>query len=544
MSPRPGVDLVGGSGLSVFDLTALAALDATGLAQGTTVYVSSFGYSYYLRGVQAPMMPGAVPVLGMAGATWVPMVSSPIVGAGGQFIAGGVAVSGLNEWKRADLNRITRAGTWPTVASWLDASGVGAAGSRDETATGTPQWLANAINGRPGIVTANGSYFSNTITNLHGDRAPRTVFIVCKSNNATGGRLRNFRVAGQQYMCSFINSGGFIIYSDAVAVTGRIVDTPSISGVPMILEYSFDGNTAAAAAAVPRLRINGVDHGVVSGTMGVETGTTGFATGTDIASQTLNWVGPICEVIDFTRTLAPFEKFAITNAYLAPWYSVPCPLTTQVMALGDSTTAGAGDALTTAAGGWRRSVSDRHPKLQFIGGLYGPLSVLAETDNGGVWKRSEGHTGFTSGPIVPPGAGQGIGGPQLAGYLGVLGTVPDLIMLQIGQNDAGLGTYTAAQTASNISDILDLIYVMAPACKVLVMRANRMRSNNAAANAVILAQGTTVANAIAGKPNVLGGLLFPPDQPDANYVDDNHQNSIGYAGNADVWDAALSAFGY
>lgn len=534
---RPGVDAVGGAGLSVYDLTALQALDATGLTLGTQVYVTSLGYSYYLRGAIAPLLPGALPVLGILGTTWAPLVSMPSVAPAGVLNVGGISMPGLVQWKRGDTVTLAAAASWPNMTAWPDKSGL----ANNEAAVGTPTWLPNGINQRPGAVFSASNYFSSAAANLITAGTQRTVIMVIKPTNATGGRLFTFRVSGAQFICQLLNSGGFLYYADGVSTNARIIDVPVINGIPLILEFSYDASAAGAQAAV-RIRINGVDHGVTAATPVSDTGGQGWATGSDIANQSLNFVGVIGETFVFSRVLSPVEKAAIENAYLAPYYTIPCALPTQVLGLGDSTTLGLGDASTQAIGGWRKAVSDLHPNLQFVGGVYAPASVAG--DGTGPWNRNEGHSGFTSGPIVPPGAGQGIGGPQLVSYLTTAGTIPDLVLLQIGQNDAGLGTYTAAQTGTNVAAIVDTIYAFAPAAKVIVMRSNRRRSNQAANNVVILAQAATIAAAIAGKPNVLGPLEIPPDQPDANYIDDDHFNVAGYAANAAAWHQALVARGY
>jgi len=437
----------------------------------------------------------------------------------------------LVDWKKADVNMLTFTGTWPTVGTWLDKSGNG----NTETAVGTPQWVRSAINGKPGVQIANGSYFTSTAANLFTSGAARTVIAVCKPGTV-GGRIRVFRVASPQMTFEYLaNGGNTFILSNGFSTNGTLAANPTIAGVPVILQWTHDASAAGVDQFV-RFRINGVDQGVVNGNVTSDTGTQGWATGSDVANQVNNLDGPICELLTFDGMLSWNEQEALYND-LASDYAASIQAPVQVLAAGDSTTAGAGDGTTAAKGGWRSYISAGRPNFQFVGGIYTPHSTFGETDNKRAWARNEGHSGKTS--AADSG---GIGGPQFQSYLTTAGMRPRLVMLQIGQNDPGAGI-AAATTAANIADMSDLAYAIDPTIQILIMAAAKRRSNNSANNAVIVAQRALIAAAISGKTNVIG-FGTPTDVADINYVDDDHTNDTGYQSRAADWDALLTSVGY
>lgn len=454
-------------------------------------------------------------------------------------------IPNLQAWGRADQ---VNQGTWPALTGMPDLTGLG---SRDLTAVGAPTIVANSINGRPGVSCVPGTptYMSNAASLPMGDRGPRTVFFVGKCRSPAGGYQVSFRVAAGAFLSAHRNSAGTIFAhlggsGDNQTLTGL----PAISGIPHIWEHHHDGRQGVGGAdSAARVVIDGVDQGITAGGFAVaETGTAGWAVGSFPPDTANGWDGEFSEYIIFNRQLSWFEIYLV-RSYLSSWYGLAVNNKVMTMNFGDSTAYGSGDGTTIAAGGYRQALYALHPNLQTVGTFYTPKGGDAS------FQRCEGNVGFNSGTNPAT----GIGGGQLTAMIAA--HRPQLVTLQIGENDAALSLFTAAQTGVNVRNIADQIYAASPDTRIIVARAIKQTSAFPAVNAIIVAQAAQIElnlgpNGPGGtSPNVLacgpGGTrcLIPPDAllPDSLYADTLH---LSVAGNAivvaNMWHPALMAAGY
>jgi lysophospholipase L1-like esterase len=530
-----------GSGLSVARVTDLVGIDLTGVALGTQVWCQE--KSLYFRllidssAVDHSLIESAN---GHVGLRWTAVASqavgvTPYVPLPGVFAVGGLAIPNLQAWFRADKGvTFTSSATWPAAASWADQGGLG---NRNLTATGTPAYVPNSINGRPGLrCVPSVSWFSNTLTNLvTGDRAARTVFFVGVGRSANGGAHIQFRTgATNAYFFQHTVSGGTVSAFGNPSQSPQFLATvPPINNVPHVWRWSYDGQfTLAGTASNVRCQIDGDEQAIAGGVTPTttETGTTGFMVGVRGDSTNFAWDGEACELIVFDRVLTAVESRAITR-YIAAWYGITCTDQISVLGLGDSHIAGVGNAATLAAGGPRGYLQSQRPGWAFnCGPLYGPQSTttgLPQTSpraQDGLVNRHAGMTAFTS----ANNAAHGIGGKFLDDLLQYCGGA-DLMYLDIGCNDKVVDNLSAAQSATNIRAVCETSYSRLPNMQVVIVAPTKLATidgNAGTANPVIGAIPAAIEADFATNPpkNVLRSsvdgtyAIVPQTIPDSLYV--------------------------
>lgn len=485
-------------------------------------------------------------VISIDGKPYIPLANpTPSLESPGVINVAGYSIPGLVAWGRAD-NLTTAAGaSWPAVTAIADQTGL-ATTAQPLVAVGAPTLVANAINGRPGIncVPATPTYMTNVTASLPmGDRGARTTFFVGQANSVAGGYQISFRQAAGAFLDAHRNSASTIFaHLGGSGDNQTLTDLPTIANVPHVWEHVHDGRQAIAGAdSAARVLIDGVDKGITAGGFAVaETGTAGWSVGGFAGDAGNGWAGTFCEYMVFNRSLSAFERDLI-RAYISAWYGIPCTFRVEHMNWGDSTAYGTGNAATIAAGGFRSALYALHPNLQSVGSFYTPKGGDA------TFNRCEGNVGFNSGTDPATGLGGSLQAALLTAHR------PRLMTLQIGENDAALSLFSAAATGLNVRALCDTFYAASPDTKIIVARAIKMTSANAAVNAVIVAQAAQIEAALVGSPNVLacgpGGTrcLIPPDAllPDSLYADTLHLLPAGAAiVVANMWHPALLAAGY
>lgn len=432
-------------------------------------------------------------------------------------------------------------GTWPAVATWGDRSGLSA---RDLTGLNSPNMVVGSagINGRPGLLCVPGTatYFRNNAVNINlTDRGARTIYFVGKSLDAAGGYQVSSRLAAGAFLAAHRNSAGTIFsHLGASGDNQTMTDLPTIAGVPHIWRHTHDGRHAFIGAdCLTRVAIDGVDHGISGGGYAVaETGTTGFCVGGFDGDTGNTFNGPVGMAMQINRVVSKAEDRLIMGYLSQQWAIAYTSTLLDVCCLGDSGFYGSVDATTLANGGPRSRIYGAHPSWQSSGSFYAPHG------GNGSFNRCEGNVGFNSG--AQPVTANGIGGSYLVTSL--LANPADLYLIQIGENDALLSLFTAAQTAANVRAITDTIYAMLPSAKCIVARSVKASSGSAAANVVIQAQGPALVAAMAGAPNVLGPVLIPPDFADGLYQGDGiHLLDPGQAIHCNsMWLPGITSAGY
>lgn len=201
------------------------------------------------------------------------------------------SLPGLRLWLRADQG-VTLSGS--AVTQWQDQSG-NALHVAQGTPAAQPTYVASSINTRPAISFDGNDRLQNTTANLITTAgAARTVFVVGRSNNLTGGSTITLRLSSAfAAQLMLIAGGSHYVGNDGLSGAQNII----LSGTPLSnMTSNFQSTWQwAGATSAPTFRYNRVAQTVASGVQGTESGTLGFEVGANAASQF--WNGVLGEII-------------------------------------------------------------------------------------------------------------------------------------------------------------------------------------------------------------------------------------------------------
>jgi hypothetical protein len=222
-------------------------------------------------------------------------------------------LSGCVLWIRASKG-VSKTGD--TITAVADQSGVG----NNTTASGTPQFVASAINGLPGFnfATTAGDALVGT-ARLFAQNAERHIFAVVKATAGGafvwGGSVLTApktNPVGDMMVLSTTGADQYF-FSDGVTggntMTGTWLNTPSVLEVPR-----GSGATGSLACYQSGALRTGV------GSARAEADATGFSVGNRMAAE-VRFGGYICEVLAFNRILLAAEAALVRN-YFGNLYAI------------------------------------------------------------------------------------------------------------------------------------------------------------------------------------------------------------------------------
>jgi hypothetical protein len=261
------------------------------------------------------------------GFSWCRLKYCTLLSAPGLWLALDSSPAELPPWQflpqvvlslRSDIGVTAPAGT---VTGWADQSGLGNSVGVGATAVSGPAY--NATGGPNGFPIlngfTNGTYLDNTISNLVGSGAPRTVLFVGQATTA-GGDYFTFRRGGSTHVCCFAYvslTTGCYCWTDATTANETFPCSSLFVGTPVIIIATYQNGSPSIG-----LRVNGQFIAPISGgALTPEAGPNGFSVGVSEMFTSPAWDGYILEqhVCAVELTLAQCQQF---EAYASARYGI------------------------------------------------------------------------------------------------------------------------------------------------------------------------------------------------------------------------------
>lgn len=247
--------------------------------------------------------------------------------------AGQPSRKGLVAWFKADAD-VLATGNQPAmdgapVERWINQiREPDGADARQSDVNQRPVFMATSTGGLPGLrFDGVNDLLHNTERRLLPSGSPRTVIVVGRLTDATGGALFTFgrqRSGGSSvFTAQHIRIGGtYYVYSDGINAAGNTTgpdDQFDELRKPFVTMY-----VSAGVGQKLGVRLNGaVLKTQQSGGVGTDGGTAGFTIGSreDIPPGQQIWNGDLNEILVYDRALTS-DEFAAVGSYLATKYDL------------------------------------------------------------------------------------------------------------------------------------------------------------------------------------------------------------------------------
>ena len=190
------------------------------------------------------------------------------------------------------------------VTAWDDQSGNNHDATNASVVGLEPAYIADGIDGVPGIVTAETKGLNNQVDTLITDGGARTVVVICKPSSSRGGVLMAFRRTSNDHaVMLWTIAGTQYVWADFSANRNAVTPVDH-TDEPIMVKH------VATAGLVLTRFTNGAAIPLNSSAITADTGFAGFA----IGNRQLNgfvdgqgFVGVICEVMVWDRELTSIE---------------------------------------------------------------------------------------------------------------------------------------------------------------------------------------------------------------------------------------------
>ena len=217
------------------------------------------------------------------------------------------SIPGLQLWlDGADRSSMVFSGTSTTITRWNDKSGNGLHG----TATGTPTYTANALNGLGApALNSNANYFITPTFIISPTAGTPSIFMVMNQTSYSGTGNSDFFLASDWQRIDFLGQGG--AFNAAATMNGGAqtpINATTTSNNPTLL--SFVVNTASGGV------------GYANGTFTATSGSSGgrlLSTDTYYIGGGPGFIGFIYELIVFNNTVSTPQRQQVEGYLAAKW---------------------------------------------------------------------------------------------------------------------------------------------------------------------------------------------------------------------------------
>jgi hypothetical protein len=240
-------------------------------------------------------------------------------------------LNGMRMWLRADAGVVSRT---TGVASWGDQGGL-ALNAVQTLSTKQPQWVANAVNGRPSI-RFNGTASEIRPPNVTNGLTQSEIFAVLKLTSPIDATSRA--------LWTFGSGSNFYPLNNAAQITERYASTSPHTGgtAPISLTQPHIYNVSATSAGEWTSRLNSLTYLTFTGN------TVSFSVTTPTIGGGL--AGDIAEIIVYDSALSANARSAVQN-YLSQKYDIAVAPPATPTALLASTNAGGQVVVSWSASG-------------------------------------------------------------------------------------------------------------------------------------------------------------------------------------------------
>jgi len=217
------------------------------------------------------------------------------------------SIPGLQLWlDGADRSSMVFSGTSTTITRWNDKSGNGLHG----TATGTPTYTANALNGLGApALNSNANFFTTPTFIISPTVGTPSIFMVMNQTAYSGSGNSDFFVASDWQRIDFLGQGG--AFNAAVTMNG---------GAQTPINATTTRNNPTLLSFVVTTASGGV--GYANGTFTATSGSAGgrlLSTDTYLIGGGPGFVGVIYEVIVFNNTVSTSQRQQVEGYLAAKW---------------------------------------------------------------------------------------------------------------------------------------------------------------------------------------------------------------------------------
>ena len=217
------------------------------------------------------------------------------------------SIPGLQLWlDGADRSSMVFSGTSTTITRWNDKSGNGLHG----TATGTPTYTANALNGLGApALNSNANYFSTPTFIISPTAGTPSIFMIMNQTAYSGSGNSDFFLASDWQRIDFIGQGG--AFNAAVTMNG---------GAQTPINVTTTSNNPTLLSLVVNTASGGV--GYANGTFTATSGSSGgrlLSTDTYLIGGGPGFIGFIYELIVFNNTVSTPQRQQVEGYLAAKW---------------------------------------------------------------------------------------------------------------------------------------------------------------------------------------------------------------------------------